>query len=184
MKLVDLLEAPENQQPAQRGSDWNISERDMEIVYRALRNKGELDQADVGPLAQELVDEFDGYSKNVGSAKFVINRMHVIMHGMAPLGVTEHSAQQFFQPAKPLIRFMSGKGFNPQEAINLARDEARTRKRKRKTDEARQVMADYYKRIKQTLTPQQDKALRASRQQIIQALMAGDTPEDVFGQFA
>jgi len=182
MKLSDLLEASQGQEPQKRDSDWNISDRDMEIVYNALRNCGELDQTEVLPLAQQLVDEFDGYSKNVGSARFLINRMHVIMHGMAPLGVTEHSAQQFFQPARPLIRFMAEKGYNPEEAINMARDEARTRKQRRKAEEARQVMADYYKKIRQTLTPKQDKALRASREQILQGLMAGENPEDVFGQ--
>lgn len=178
MKLEELFEQDEKM-----GGEWNISERDMEIVYSALRNRGELDQSDVLPLAQELVDEFDGYSRNVGSARFLINRMHVIMHGMAPLGVTEHSAQQFFQPARPLIQFMSAKGYNPEEAINLARDEARTRLTKRKEEDARNLMASYYRQIRQTLTPQQDKNVRANRDQLIQGLKTGASPEDVFGQF-
>jgi len=178
MRLIDLFE-DEGEQVAH-----NISPADMEVVYQALKDKGELDVADVVPLAQELADEFGGYSRNAGSARFVINRMHVIMHGMAPLGVTEHSAQQFFQPARPLIAFMAEKGYNPQEAINMAKDEARTRMTKRKKAEAVKVMAAYYKQIKPTLTPQQDKAVRAARDQIVQGLETGATPEDVFGQFA
>lgn len=179
MKLIDLFEMPENA-AASRVSDHNISPSDMQIVFDALRNRGELDKSEVKPLAAELVDEHGGYSKNAGSAQFVINRMHTIMHGMAPLGVSEQNAEQFMTPARPLIAFMSEKGYNPEEAINIARDEARTRIARMKRPPAVKAVMDYYRQIKSSLDPRQDKRIRANREQLIKAMMGGNKVDVVF----
>ena len=181
MKLLDLFEMPESAVAGQV-SDWNISPRDMQVVYDALRNRGELDISDVTPLAKELVDEHGGYSKNTGSARFLINRMHTIMHNMAPLGVTEHSAEQFMTPARPLIAFMAEKGYNTKEAINLARDEARTRLVTVKHGEALKQVVGYYRQNKPSLNPQQDKLVRTNKDQLVKQVETGVKVEDAFQQ--
>jgi hypothetical protein len=173
MRLAELFENAETHA---------ISAEDMEHVYNALKKKGELDQRDVGPLAAELADEYDAFSRTKGSAEFIINRMHVLMHGMAPTGYTEHSAETFMQPARPLIAFMRNKGHDTQEAIYQAQEEAKERVAKLKREPAIKAVIDYYRQIKSSLTPQQDRIVRASKEQLTQAMMAGNKIDVVFSQ--
>jgi len=173
MKLAELYE---DEQP------FNISEEDMERVYKKVVNR-ELDASEVMDLARELIDE-DGYTRNLGSARFLINRMHILIHGIAPYGVSERSAETMFTAPKPLISFIEKKGYDADKNIKHAKEEVKTRRAKVKKDVATKMMADYYKANKKKFTPEQDKKLRAERGNIIKDIMSGTKPADAFTKAA
>lgn len=186
MKLADILIFETDEvfptTPAYkhaRDENWNISDDDMEVVYKKLIKEPELDQQQVKNLANELVDEGE-FSRNYGSAMFIIPRMHTLIHGMAPYGYTERSARVMFQPARPLIQFMERKGYDVPHQLASAKRDASMRNARLKSEDAKKVMSDYYKSIKNTLTRKQHMKLKSAREEIIRNLMAGRPVQAVF----
>lgn len=169
MKVFEILKEADG--------TFNISNDDMEIVFQAMKNQPELHVRDIKGVAEEIMDE-TAYSRNVGSAKFVIQRMHVILHGMAPHGVTERTAEAWMTPAKPLLKFMASKGFEPEERIRQARINLKGRKPQITYDQAKQMMADEAKNIDSATV----RILVPKKNEIMSDIMAGLTARESFNR--
>ena len=171
MKVYEILFEQDEE------STWQISEDDMEIVFQAMKNKPELHVRDINGLAHEIIDETE-YSRSPGSAKFLIQRMHVIIHGIAPHGASERTAATWMVPARPLLDFMANKGYKPEERIRQARIELKGRKPKITQEQATQMMSD----AARGLDPEQRRLLSPMRNELIADIMAGLTPQEAFAR--
>lgn len=178
MKLAEIKPLFEQDEEKQA---FNISPEDMEVVFKHV-SKTDMTLDDVKSLAAEL-GESDEYTRNTGSALFLITRMHSLIHGIAPLGVTAATAETWFAPSGTIIRFIKGKGYDVEENVRKARAEVKTRKVKVKRPAARQLMFDYYKSIKPSLSPEQDSLLKRNNEEITQSIMDGLSPEEAFSRF-
>lgn len=158
-------------------STFNISDDDMEIVFQVMKNQPELHVRDIKGVAEEIMDE-TAYSRNVGSAQFLIQRMHVILHGLAPHGVTERTAEAWMTPSGPLFKFMAKKGFEPEERIRQARVDLKGRKPQITYDQAKKQMSDEARSLdKQTL-----QVLIPKKNEIMADIMAGLTARESFNR--
>lgn len=156
-----------------------LEDSHFELAFKAVKNK-ELDQSEIKDLAKEMgeKEEFDRTDK---SAVFILSRMHVLVHGMAPHGFTERSAERLFQPSGPMNRFAKAKGIDVDGSISKAKQELQNRPVRIKEPEAKKMMSDYYRANKDKLKP--SKEIGKYRNKIIADLMAGKKPEEVFAQF-
>lgn len=166
MKLSQIME--------QDDGSTRITDAQMQMAYNAVVQK-ELDTAEIADLAKQF-GETDAFGRTAGSASFLLPRMHILVHGLAPHGETEHRAETMFQIPNKMIDFANRMGLDTVYNIEAAREELRSRPVRVKRPEAVQIMADYYKANKANLP--RDIAKR--REEIIDRLMNGATPEEAF----
>lgn len=139
----------------------------------------EMDKAEVSDHAASMA-ESEKFGRTKASAEFLLNRMHVLVHGIAPHGETEKRAETMFTIPKSMIDFANRHGYDTFENIEQAREDLRNRPKKVKRPEAQQMMFQYYQEHKNTLPHN----IRHYREHIIDQIMQGVSPEDAFAQVA
>lgn len=167
MKLSDLTE--------QYGDTGRaLSDAQLQQAYDAVIQR-ELDKSEIADLAKQF-GESDAYGRTSDSAAFLLSRMHILVHGLAPHGETEHRAEVMFQIPKRMIDFANRHGLDTLYNIEAAREELRSRPVRVKQPVALEMMAAYYKANKDRLP----KDIAKHREEIVARLMNGATPEEAF----
>lgn len=167
MKLADF--APD--------TGKGLTDVHYQIALNAIKSK-ELDKAEIFDLSKELADR-EEFDRTVGSAMFVLNRMHILIHGIAPHGETEKRAETMFAIPQKMVDFAERGGYDTFENIKRARVELKSRSVRVKEPQARQMMSDYYQANKTNLP----KNLAQHRDEIIRNIMLGLTPEEAFARY-
>lgn len=172
MKLDDLAQEFE--------TDHNITDDQLQLAFDKLEEANPafntaLSLSEVRDLAQELSEDPD-FGRNKGSAEFILNRLHVLVNGLAPSGISEHRAETMFRPSNNMKKFAEENNIDVEEQIDHARAELKTRPKPRKEDEAKEMFLNYWRENKDMFPRfnQYDKA------DIIRDLMFGTDPEDAF----
>jgi len=156
-----------------------ITPEQIELAYSKLGEANRsfntaLSIEEITDLAQEL---YESSGRSPASWVFLLTRLHVLVFGMAPHGISESRAEKMFgYPSKEMVRFAQGEGIDVEGQITAAREELRNRPVRVKRDVAVGIMADYYKTNKATLP----KDIVKYREEIIGRLMAGASPEQAF----
>lgn len=171
MKLQDIAE---NYQDTGKA----LTDAQLEMAFKAIKNE-ELDKAEIDDLAKQF-EESETFGRTRGSAQFLLNRMHILVHGLAPYGETERRAETMFAIPQSMIEFADRKGIDTVYNIKNAREELKNRPVRIKRPEATNMMFDYYKANKNSLR----KDVGEHREQIINDIMGGKSPEEAFAQFA
>ena len=188
MKIRDLLNEDFNDSArsavkaardlGQRSRDMELSgrltDKHFELAFNAVKNQ-ELEKEEIADLSRELADT-EQYGRSKDSANFILNRMHILVHGVAPGGETERRAETMFGIPKTMIDFANRKGIDTDYNIEHAREELRNRPSRIKRPEAMKIMSDYYMANKATLP----KSVKGQREEIIGRLMQGMAPEQAF----
>lgn len=173
MKLADLVESDFSTE-----SGRSLNDTHFEMAFNAIKNK-ELDKAGIKDLAKEF-GESDKFDRTADSAEFVLSRMHILIHGLAPHGETQNRAETMFTIPKTMIDFANRKGLDTFENIERAKIDLKGRPIKRKQPEATKMMADYYKANKDKLP----KDIAKQRENLIKDIMSGLSPEEAFARYS
>lgn len=162
---------------AKRGT--NFSKDELETLYKVITGHKELDMQDVNNMSREMNDE-GHWTRGVFSAKLGLARMHVLVHGVAPHGATERTAENWMAPSGPMDRFAREKGLDVDQNVMRAKRELKGRKPKLKREDAKQLMAQAAKQ----LSPERRMQLRPHVEQILGDIQAGLTPKEAFERVA
>lgn len=169
MKLIDLVESDDSRA---------ISTEDMEMVFKRVEPK-ELYKEDIADIANELAEDSE-FGRNKASAEFLLNRMHVLIHGIAPHGETQNRAEKMFNASRPLIDFINKKGYDVDGNLEKARIELANRLVKVKRPEALKRVAEYFKNIKEKITKEEADVFRKNKENIVKDIMNGIEPAEAF----
>ncbi len=179
MKLVDLkttTEAFEQDFSTQSGSRWN--DQELELAFQTVK-KAEMSKEEVTDAAREMTEK-EGFDRTVAGAEFALNRMHILVHGLAPQGETESRAEKMFGIPDTMLKFANRKGYDTVSNIKKARIDLKGRPVRRKEADAKQLMSQYYMANKASLP----KDIVKHRDAIIGDLMVGLSPEEAFGRYS
>lgn len=174
MKLTDIKNINEDFSPEMRK---RLGDAQFQMAYNAV-SREELTREDIKELARQF-EESEVYGRTAGSAEFVLNRMHILVHGTAPIGETESRAETMFNIPETMIKFAERQGIDAFGNIELAKIDLAERPKKVKQDVATQMMADYYRMNKQFLP----KNISQFRTDIIRDIMTGTSPEVAFNKY-
>jgi hypothetical protein len=174
MKLRDIFESYDL---GQRGT--NFSQEELETLYKVITSHKELDLSELKGITQEL-EEKGQWSRGDFSAKLGLARMHVLVHGVAPYGATERTAENWMQPSLRMMEFAKKKGLEADANLARAKRELSSRKPKLKREQAVQMMAAYAKENRDKIT----QSARANRDSILGDIQAGLTPEEAFARWS
>lgn len=155
-----------------------LSDKDLEIIYKYIKPTG-LSIKEVKDIANEVVENNPDYKRNPGSALFALTRMHALVHGKVPEGVTAQTAEKWFNPPETMKNFLRKKGYDIEENIDRAKKEVAQRKVKRNKKTAIQLMSNFYKENKNQLKDDVSKY----RDDIIKDLQDGATAEEAFAKY-
>ena len=157
-----------------------FSHEELDLVYQTVvDHHEEFDMNDLKGLAQQL-SEKEEWRRNAGSAKFALARMHVLLHGVAPHGATEKTAENWMMPSGIMDAYARQRGIDVSASVSRARRELKGRKPKIKEVDARKQMAAYAQENRHAVTD----AHRQNRDKIVADIQAGLTPEEAFNRFS
>ena len=161
---IGLFEAEDS------GKPW--TDEDLDIAYKYI-SKTDANMKEINDMAQEIVTNHESFKRTSGSAVFALTRMHTLIHGTIPDGVTAAQAKDWFNPPKTMRDYASRKGHDVEENIIHAKSEVKRRPVKVKEPQARQMMLDYYHDNASSLPSQ--KKMSPHRTDITRAIMNGKT---------
>lgn len=170
MKLQDILESYDL---GRRGD--NLSPEELEILFNAVSKHGEMSRSEIQNLTREL-EEKDMWHRGAFSAELGLARMHVLVHGVAPHGVTEKTAENWMVPSRPMYKFAEKKGLTVDKNIERAKRELAGRKPQLKREDAMKLLTDYVKANRGSIPPE----ARQYRDQLLGDIQSGLTPEEAF----
>lgn len=182
MLLSELHDNNSIDEPATTGK---LSYEQMKMAYDKLKQT-QLTKEEIADLAQQFADQGD-YARTKDSAIFLLSRMHILLHGIAPEGETKERANTMFKISNNMKQFVLDQGDLDMEDINYHIGEAVKELQTRKTvsklnkEDATRVMVDYYKANKAMISDQVRHYL--TRQDIVQNIMNGQSPEEAFQPF-
>ena len=162
-----------------------LTDDELGLAYEKLR-QNEMSKEEIHDWSRQQVE--DGrYPRSPESLKFVLSRMHIILHGVAPEGESPNRADVMFRDTQPIINFVLSKGELDEEDIQMhighAREELAQRqppKAKLKREDALRMMADYYKEHRDILPNN----IAKFRDQIVNSILGGMTPDQAFSAVA
>lgn len=177
MRLFEIMETP----PPVRG---RLTDEELRVAYdKLIRN--EMSKEEIADFARDMVEKGE-YPRTVGSLIFVLSRMHIILHGIAPEGETQNRADIMFRDTRPIIDYVLRRGDLDEEDIQYhlghAREELASRpspRAKIRPEDARKMMSDYY-RNNRNMMP---KNITQYREQIIQDILNGVPVEQAFSKY-
>mgnify|MGYP001025385314 CR=1 FL=1 len=96
-----------------------FTDAQLQAAYNVIKDR-EFDYKELQNLAPGLADTPE-YGRNRGSAMFALTRLHILVHGIVPYGVTPDSAKKMFSPSRPMVDFARRVlGIDTQDSINHA----------------------------------------------------------------
>lgn len=159
----------------QAGDRWNDDE--LNIVLKNVKN-AELSKEEIHDRAKDLVERND-FNRTVDGILFAMNRMHILIHGIAPQGESAARAETMFKIPESMIKFAQSKGYDAFENIKKARIDLQGRPVRVKQDVATRLMSDFYKENKDSMPGD----IGQHRDDIIKSIMTGLSPDESFARF-
>ena len=158
-----------------------FTEQHFKMAYDAV-SREMVDMSEIREIAKEF-EESEEYGRTQSSAIFLLTRMHILIHGYAPHGITERSAEQMFIPSKPMEDFVKQLGYDVDSNIEQARHDMQVRKeveekRKELVATAPNKVFKYYKQHKQKF-----KNVPLNKYKLIDLVSNGMPVEKAFAQF-
>lgn len=166
-----------------------ITDEEMELVYGRLR-RNEMSKAEIQEFAKAMV-EGGKYQRSVGSLVFLMERMHILMHGSIPDGETSTWVYTFltsdlWDMRSFIVHQGDLNGRDIRDNVAMAKKQydqivaEKTRKASLPNREAAmQMMSEFYRKNKQFIKPDVAKF----REQIIADIMSGKSTEESFAPF-
>jgi hypothetical protein len=148
-----------------------LSDTHYDIAYNAVIKK-ELDKDEIKDLCVEL-NEGDEYDRNENSAEFLLSRMHILVHGIAPHGETQNRAETMFNICDKMIDYANRKGLDTMFNIELAKVDLADRPIRVKYEVAKSIVSEYYF----SLSPE-DRPVAVNRDDVIAQVMEGTPVEE------
>lgn len=102
-----------------------LTDKHFNIAYN-LVVKNELDKDVIKDLSKVMY-ESEEYDRTNNSAEFLLSRMHILVHGLAPHGETERRAETMFTIPETMIDYANKKGLDTVFNISYAREELKNR---------------------------------------------------------
>lgn len=155
-----------------------LTDDQFQLAYNLVKRE-EMDKSQIRNAAAEL-SETEGFGRTVASAEFVLSRMHILVHGLAPHGETQNRAETMFTIPETMVKFAQRQGYDVFENIERAKRDLKDRPVRVKEQDAKQMMVQYYQANKDRLP----KNISQHRENIILDIMAGGKPEEVFAKYA
>lgn len=178
MKLFELLD------PQQELVTGRLTDEEFSLAYNKLV-QNEMSKEEIKNFARDMVAE-GRYPRSEQSLIFLMSRMHIILHGLAPEGETQNRADVMFRDTQPIINYVLKRGELDEEDIRYhigqAREELANRPPPRvkiKPEDARKMMSDFYMANKDTLP----RNIGQQRNQIIQDIINGMSAEEAFSKY-
>lgn len=159
----------------QAGDRWDDDE--LKIVLKAVK-KAEMSREEVSDRAKELAER-DDFNRTVDGIMFALNRMHILIHGMAPQGESAARAETMFKIPESMIKYAQRNGYDAFENIKKAKIDLQGRPVRVKQQAATQMMSDFFKANKDGLPGD----IGQHREDIIKSIMTGLLPGEAFAQF-
>ena len=114
---------------------------------------------------------------------FLLNRMHILIHGKAADGVSAARADKWFKISQPMIHYVISRGDLDQEDINDNIAHAKTELADRSPPRPNIRRADALKTLSQYYIANKDNLPRdLDREAIVQDILNGLTAEEAFGR--
>ena len=148
-----------------------LTDNHYDIAYKLVINK-ELDKDEIKDLSVEL-NEGDDYDRNHNSAEFLLSRMHILVHGIAPHGETQNRAETMFTICEKMIDYANRKGLDTMFNIELAKVDLADRPIRVKYEIAKKMVSDYYFSI-----PKDNRPVVVDRDNVIEQVMSGTAVEE------
>lgn len=184
---VDVDALPGLQEPPQGQPDYatgRLTDEEFKVAYDKLQ-RSEMSKEEIQDFANEVVSSGQ-YPRSAGSLVFVMNRMHILLHGLVPEGESANRAEIMFRDTQPMINYVVGRGHLSAEDIHSqiqdAREELEQRpsaKPKIKREDAMRMMGQYFMANKARIP----KNVTQYREQIIQDIMNNVSPEEAFSKY-
>lgn len=149
-----------------------LTDTHYDIAYNLIVEK-ELDRDEIKDLAKEL-NESDIYDRNDNSAEFLLSRMHILVHAIAPHGETETRAETMFTICSKMINYANRRGLDTVFNIEFARIELKDRPIRIKYEDVKKLVCDYYFSMPKSSRPNVD------RDEVIAKVMEGTAIEEAF----
>ena len=173
MKLFEILNERDTQVDGTK-----LTDQHFDLAYKYVKNS-ELDINEIADISVELAshEEFD---RSKDSAKFILTRLHILVHGIAPQGINEKTASEWFKASKAMNNYARSKGHDVEENLVKARAELKHRKTRAKVNKptAKKIMIDFYNNHRDALVPQNE--ISKHRNQIEKDIMDGKGADIAF----
>lgn len=173
MLLEEIMDEP--QQTSRLGED------EFRLAYDKLF-RHEMTKEEISTWSREVAEE-GRYTRTFQSLEFVMNRMHILLHGIAPEGESPTRAGTMFKISQPMVNYVIERGDFDHEDISAhvehAKEELAERPLPRprmKPEEARKIMSDYYQANKNNIP----RTVTTHRESIIQDILNGLSAEEAF----
>lgn len=155
-----------------------LSDEELFIAYDRLK-QSEMSKEEIDEYAATMAEMGD-FMRTAASAQFILNRMHILLHGKAPDGETQQRAETMFAIPRAMFDFVIRQGDLSEQDLHYHVEEAKKELANRpvtiKRDQAIEIMSQYYQQNKQMLP----KDIAQHRDQIIDRLMSGMSPQQAF----
>lgn len=170
-----------------------ITDEQWELCYDKMmeaNNGNVLTNEDIIDAAKELA-ESEKYGRSENSAWFSINRLHVLVFGVAAHGITEQRAETLFAECETAKRFVELLGYTTEEIDRnlaqarkeMAKRAAEMRRLAQLKKDAHKINFQYWKENRDQYNKRTQDALRAHRDDIIDAIGNGVPVEEAYAQY-
>lgn len=160
-----------------------FTDEELEELHEWLNAAGQMDVSEVKNFVMDHVADWPRGSKSLRNAAV---RMYMLMHGEQPTGMISNPESDWFSKEKmgKIFDFMDEKGYNVGEKLDDAQRKGQedwdNEKSKKTKDQALKLMGDKFKEIRDSLGKDQIEKLKKARHDIIDAIMDGAAPDEVF----
>lgn len=183
MKVYDILREGVETPEEPYTPTGPLTDDEMMMAYNKLART---------TMTKEEINDFSvfaanegNYTRSAASAQFVLNRMHILIHGVAPEGESPTRAETMFKIPRRMIDFVLRQGDLDMDDITLNVENAKEELAKRpvikkvKKEEALAMMADYYKQNRASIPA----SIKQYREAIVQDIMNGVAPDVAFKKY-
>jgi hypothetical protein len=149
-----------------------------------------LSNDDIVQISQELADS-EEFGRSANSAWFSINRLHMLVYGAPALDITERRALTLFDNCETAKSFVEAYGLTTEE-IDYNMAQARAEMARRVAEQQRlvelrrnaaRINFQYWKENKDQYNKRAQEALRAHRDDIVEAIGSGVPVEEAYAQY-
>lgn len=162
-----------------------FAENELEQLYSYLNHDSKLTIEDIKSIVNDNHLEWPRGKTKEGKSSLLtaLVRMYGLMHGELPDGLNPSPAW-YERNSSNMINFLDNKGYDVASNLELVKidaEEKQAQKMKRKTrDEAKQIMADHWMKVKHMFPKHAKEKMIASRDEIISRIENGEEVEQVF----
>lgn len=159
-----------------------LTNEELGLAYDRLM-RSEMTKEEINDFAKDFTTS-GRYPRTAGSLIFVMSRMHILLHGVAPEGETQSRADTMFNIPQSMIDYVLGRGDLDEEDLRLhirnAEEDLAARPVRLRKEDALKVMSEFYRAHKPTLP----KDIGSHREEILSDIMNGVPAEQAFAKYS